>query len=601
MRQKGLKASIVGLALLQGVHSQDLGNITIDGVAPYQPHLPFVTNGTIPQWLRITNRKREERDSLLPNDWKVKKPIGNDSYNPIELILSSSVLTAEDLDITDSTKYDLTDMARRIASGDITSEDVVTAFCKRATAAHSLTNHLTEINFKDAIDRARELDKTFAEMGETVGPLHGIPMTIKDAMDLKGFASSEGLTPFADSFALDNGMLIQILIDAGAVIIAKTNMPQTGLAADTNSIIWGRTLNAHNSRFGAGGSTGGEGVSMATSSSLFGVGSDGAGSCRMPGHANGAIGYRPSGYRLPGGSRNLPWSPGRSGIVSTGPVPGEGFFGKSVRDIRLVAKVVADAKASEVSSVFLYPAPWLNISAPEKPRIGVWDVETPNTFIHLFPPVLRGYRTAQDRLRAAGFELVPFSPPDIATVWQLCKEFLLFQGIEEGIFEAISQEPITEIVRRTGVFVPDTLQAPIGLQTLYDLNIRLLNLTVAFDDEWNSSGQPLDALLSVTAANTALPFDQWFDTGYTAIYNSVDFPAINLPLNMTVEKSLDKKYEDFQPFSREDARLEALYDPDSFHGLPLSVQLAARKFEDEKLLAIAELIHPIIQGKPSNI
>lgn len=137
-----------------------------------------------------------------------------------------------------------------------------------------------------------------------------------------GFASSEGLVAFADDVAPENGVIVQILMDASAIVLGKTNMPQTGFAADTNSILWGRTTNAHNSQFGAGGSTGGEGVAMASGASLLGVGSDGAGSCRMPGHANGAIGYRPSGYRLPSGSRNLPWAEGRSGITSTGPVPG---------------------------------------------------------------------------------------------------------------------------------------------------------------------------------------------------------------------------------------------------------------------------------------
>ncbi len=547
----------------------------------------------LPQWQKVVNRKRAEREALLPSEWKLTAPSNGTSFSPREVVINSGILSAEELDITDTSTYDLTETAKRIASGNLSAEKVVTAFCKRAAATHSLANFLTEINFNAAIERAKELDRIFERNGTILGPLHGIPMTIKDAMDLKGFAASEGLTPLADAIAPDNGVLIQILIDAGAVIIAKTNMPQTGLAADSNSILWGRTLNAHNSQFGAGGSTGGEGVAMATSSSLFGVGSDGAGSCRMPGHANGAIGFRPSGSRLPPGGRNLPWSPGRGGI---GPAAGEGFFAHSVRDLRLVSKVVSDAQTWERSSFLLYPSPWRNETVPSKLRIGVWDVESSNTFIHLFPPVLRGYRAAVDRLREAGIELVPFSPPDLSTVWELCKEFLLFQGIE-GITELISQEPVTEIVRRTGIFVPDTPRFPISVQTLYDLNIRLMNLTSVMDDEWNSSGEPLDALLSVTAANTALPFDQWFDTSYTSIYNSVDFPAINLPLNMAVDRGLDAKYENFKPFSPEDERLEALYDPETFHGLPLSVQLAARKFEDEKLLVIAELIHPIIKAK----
>ncbi|KAJ6788130.1 hypothetical protein PWT90_06080 [Aphanocladium album] len=545
----------------------------------------------VPDWEKIVIRKRAQRNALLPSYWTLHPPTNNASFSPLGEVIGSGILSRDELDITDTAKYDLTETANRIATGVMSAETVVTAFCKRAAAAHSLANFLTEINFKGAIARAKELDKFFQETGRVVGPLHGIPMTIKDAMDLKGFAASEGLTPLADSIAPDNGVLIQILINAGAVIISKTNMPQTGLAADSDSILWGRSLNAHNSKFGAGGSTGGEGVSMATGSSLFGIGSDGAGSCRMPGHANGVVGFRPSGYRLPAGGRSLSWSPGREGL---GPVPGEGFLAHSVRDVRLVSKVVSDARPWDRSSIHLFPSPWRNETAPIKPRIGIWDVESSNTYIHLFPPVLRGYKAAVARLREAGFELVHFNPPDIGGVWGLYKQFALFQGIE-GITEFISKEPITEIVRRTGIFIPDTPRFPISVQTLYELNIKLQNLTIAMDEEWNRSGQPFDVLLSVAAANTALPYDEWIDTSYTAIYNVVDFPAISLPLNMTVDRKIDQKDENFQAFSAEDKRLEALYDPETFHGLPLSVQLAARKFEDEKLLAIAELIHPIMR------
>lgn len=547
-------------------------------------------------WEAVVKRKRAARAALLPSEWTLDSANRSSPFSPLEVVLSSGILTDEELDWTNTEKYDATATAERIANGSVTAEQIVTAFCKRATAATSLANFLTEINFEQAIERAKELDRQFKESGTVVGPLHGVPITIKDSQDLAGFDSSEGLTPMAGQPAEVTGDLVQILIDAGAVVIAKTNMPQTGLAADSNSIIWGRTLNAHNNQFGAGGSTGGEGAAMGTGSSLLGIGTDGAGSCRMPAHANGVIGYRASGYRLPSGGLERSWTPGRSGIVMTGPVAGQGFFGHSVRDIRTAAKLASDAKLWERQNIFTYPSPWLNITAPEKPRIGVWDVEHPNTFIHLFPPVLRGYKAAQDRLRDAGYELVKFTPPDLSLVWELCKEFLLFQGIE-NLVDIISQEPITQIVRDTGIFVPDTPRFPINLNNLYDLNMRMLNISITMDENWNSDGKPLDALLSVTAANTALPFDQWFDTSYTSIYNTVDFPAINLPLDMTVDKILDPKYDNFKPFSSEDARLEALYDPETFHGLPLSVQLAARKFEDEKLLAIAELIHPIIKAK----
>lgn len=572
----------------------NIGKLQLDAEL-FTSHLTARTNNNA-TWQAIVNRKRAVRARLLPSEWSLQPPSNGTAFSPREVVVNSDLLSAEELDWTNTEKYDATATAERIANGSVTAEQIVTAFCKRATAANSLANFLTEINFKQAIERAKELDRQFKDTGNLVGPLHGVPITIKDSQDLEGFDTTEGLTAMADKPASSNGDIVQILIDAGAIVIAKTNMPQTGLAADSNSILWGRTLNAYNNKFGAGGSTGGEGVAMATGSSLLGVGTDGAGSCRMPAHANGVIGYRASGYRLPSGGGESTWSPGRSGIVMTGPVAGNGLFGHSVRDIKAACKLMSAAKLWERQSVFTYPSPWMNITAPKNPRIGVWDVESPNTFIHLFPPVLRGYKAAQDRLSAAGYELVKFAPPDLSLVWELCKEFLLFQGIER-LVELISQEPITRIVRDTGVFVPNTPRFPISVGNLYALNNRMINITMAMDESWSADGKPLDALLSVTAGNTALPFDEWFDTSYTAIYNTVDWPAINLPLNMTVDKKIDVQYKDFQPFSNEDARLEALYDPEAFHGLPLSVQLAGRKFEDEKLLAIAELIHPVIKAK----
>ncbi|TQS31498.1 hypothetical protein Golomagni_08217, partial [Golovinomyces magnicellulatus] len=321
-------------------------------------------------WEDIVKRKRQERDALLPSEWKLRPPT-NTSFSTIDQVIKSGLLTADELDWTNTAKYDATETARRIAAREVTSEQIVTAFCKRATAATSIANILTEINFEQAIKRARELDKILKSNGTVVGPLHGVPITIKDSQDLQGFDSSEGLTGMVDDPAERNGVLVQILMDAGAIVIAKTNMPQTGLAADSNSIVWGRTLNAHNSQFGAGGSSGGEGASIATGSALFGVGTDGAGSCRMPGHANGVIGYRASGYRLPSGGLEKTFTPGRSGITMTGPVAGGGFFAHSVRDVRAVAKIVSDAKSWEQQNIFLYPTPWMNISAPQKPRIGV--------------------------------------------------------------------------------------------------------------------------------------------------------------------------------------------------------------------------------------
>lgn len=615
MKSSTLPQLLTALVLVQGAASQPTSNSTSRETATGAPsresevanvpedlrqyldqYPPDVITGKR-DWLDIATRKRAERDALLPQEWKIRRPDGDAPYSSRELVLNSGLLTPEELDLTDTARYDLTETARRIAERQVTAEQVVTAFCNRATAATSLANFMTEINFNGAMDRARELDRILRDTGRTVGPLHGVPITIKDAHDLAGFATSEGLTPRADNIARENGAIVQIMIDAGAVVIGKTNMPQSGLAADSNNILFGRTLNAHNSQLGAGGSTGGEGAALGTGSSLFGVGSDGAGSCRMPAHANGVIGYRASGYRLPEGSTIGAWTSGRSGLAMTGPVAGNGFFAHSVRDLRLVARLTAEANASEINNIFQYPTPWLGVEAPSPAEmtLGAWQFDE-DTFITPFPPVLRGYNTAVERLRSAGVNIVPFKPPRMSRVWDLCKDFLDYQGIE-AVVEEISKEPVTKICRDTGVIIPTRPRFPKGVETLYNLNNELLNLSSTVDAAWSAGGRPIDALLSVTAANTALPFDQWHDTGYTSLWNSVDFPAVNLPLGMTADKAIDLKDPNFKPLSNEDRRLEALYDPDLMHGLPLSVQLVTRKFQDEKLLAYAEKLHPILKGE----
>lgn len=542
-----------------------------------------------PDWQDIVARKREQRASLIPQQWLIKKASG---HNPLKSLLDSGLLTPKELELTDASKHDAVETLSLVASGSITAEKLVTSFCKRAAAADSLTNFITEVNFEQAIRRAKELDKHLLETGRVVGPLHGLPITVKDHMDLEGHDSSAGIAAYCFDPAKSNSRLVQIMVEAGAVVVAKTNVPQTCLAADTINVVFGRTLNAHNSSFGAGGSSGGEGSALAMGASLFGLGSDGAGSARMPAMANGVVGYRPSGYRLPADGRSI-LDPGMIGITELGPVATFGLMGHSVRDIRLASKVVSNAKPWE-HDPFLYPSPWLGITAPTRPRIGVWAPDTPNNYCHLFPPVLRGYLAAQERLRQAGYELVEFTPPDMSEVWDLCKAFIHVQGIT-ALTREIAKEPIMKIVEKTGTLGSHWASKRITLEDVHFLNQKLALLNIQMKAAWNASGRPLDALLWVTAPNPALPIDEWTDTTFTAVFNAVDWPAISLPLCMKCDQDVDAPYVDFKPFSAEDARLQALYEPRRFHGLPLSVQLAGQRFEDEKLLAIAEFITSVIR------
>ncbi|KAG5788193.1 hypothetical protein H9Q69_012737 [Fusarium xylarioides] len=414
------------------------------------------------EWQDIVTRKRHHQASLIPKQWSIEVTDPQDDYSPLKELLSSSKLTPMELDLTDYTKHDAVEILSLLATSSVTAKSLTTSFCKRAAVAHSLTNFITEVNFDQAIHRAAELDEHLKRTGTPVGPLHGLPITVKDHMDVEGHDSSAGIAAWCFSPAESNSHLVQIMVDAGAIIIAKTNIPQTCLAADTINVVFGRTLNAHKSGFGAGGSSGGEGTALAMGASMLGLGSDGAGSARMPAMANGVVGYRPSGYRLPADGRSI-LDPGMMGITQLGPV------------------ATGQRRKPWLKDPFLYPSPWLNIAAPTRPRIGVWALETRNNYLHLFPPVKRGYLAAQERLRQAGYELIEFQSPDMAEVWDLYKAFIHVQGLST-LKAQMAKEPITKIVQDTGI-LSSRWSTKLNLDDVHKLNQKLACL----EREWSCS------------------------------------------------------------------------------------------------------------------
>ncbi|GAM34381.1 hypothetical protein TCE0_015r01928 [Talaromyces pinophilus] len=118
-------------------------------------------------------------------------------------------------------------LLKLLDEGKYTAEDVVRAYIKRAVVAHQLTNSITEVVFEDALKQARELDAHFKETGELKGPLHGIPVTLKDQFNIKGVDSTLGYVGRCFEPAAEDAVLVQILRNMGAVIVAKTNLPQS--------------------------------------------------------------------------------------------------------------------------------------------------------------------------------------------------------------------------------------------------------------------------------------------------------------------------------------------------------------------------------------
>lgn len=157
-------------------------------------------------------------------------------------------------------------------------------------------NHcsLTEVCFKEALASAKHLDDHVKLHGEIVGPLHGVPTTLKDQFNIKGYDSTLGYVGMANQPAEDDAALVKMLRLLGAVIIAKTNLPQSIMWCETENPLWGLTTHPYDSRYTPGGSSGGEAVLVACGASVLGFGTDIGGSVRIPAHLTGIYGLKPS-------------------------------------------------------------------------------------------------------------------------------------------------------------------------------------------------------------------------------------------------------------------------------------------------------------------
>jgi amidase len=267
-------------------------------------------------------------------------------------------------------------------------------------------NCLTEIFFDQAIERARQLDKERRDnpSGKALRPLHGLPISLKDSFQVLGHDTSTGLACYVNEPAEENSNLAAMLLDLGAVLYCKTNLPQSIMTGDSDNNVFGRTLNPRNTALTAGGSTGGEGALIALRGSILGVGTDIGGSVRIPSACNGIYGIRPSVGLVPhGGVRDLT-VPGTDGVRSAA-----GPMATSLRDCSLFLKTIMQGDAWKYDSAVV-SLPWTNLKPKAQLRIGFVEddgIYTPS------PPIRRGLKKAVELLqKSRDIEIVPITLPN---------------------------------------------------------------------------------------------------------------------------------------------------------------------------------------------
>jgi amidase len=298
-------------------------------------------------------------------------------------------------------------LAAAVAAREVSAKEVVEAYLARIEAVNAPVNAIVTVLADSARADAAALDARLAA-GEHVGPLAGVPLTVKTNIDMAGLPTTHGAPSLADAVVPLDAPVVERMRAAGAIPIGRTNMPDMGLRVATESSLYGITRNPWNPQRTAAGSSGGEAAALATGMSALGLGNDIGGSLRNPASACGIASIRPSAGRVPDAAL----------------VPAEDFLMASqlMAVNGPMARTVADVRAGLAALNGHHPRdPWsvdVPLATPAVPRRVAVVAEPPGG--NTAPVVAAAVRAAATALADAGYEVEDVTPPhyeEAVAVW----------------------------------------------------------------------------------------------------------------------------------------------------------------------------------------
>jgi len=445
------------------------------------------------------------------------------------------------------------EVAAAIRSRKVSPSEIMEAHLQRTAALEPQLNAFLHLDERAARAEARAADAALVR-GEPLGPLHGIPLSIKGSIDIAGWPCPAGSLLRKDYVPQTDAPLVSRLKAAGAIILGNTNTPEFLMAYETNNLLKGKTSNPWNLGYSAGGSSGGEAAAISSGCSLGGVGSDGGGSIRVPAHFCGISGLKPTPGRVPA-TGHFPSCAGAFGWIGV-----VGPMARTIADVRALFEVLAGPDAGDPHS------------APVAPRV-CKEKEVHHTGIGILESSALGDATPETRdaveraatlLRARGFRVEPFALEGLESALDLWWFFfgplighllsttlrgsasLLSPTLREYLAHAVPAEPPS---------LQQFLQACADRDLLREKILRQLE-TVSILLSPVSSGPAFrhgeGNYAPGTGYRDTMRYSQWL--------NLTGFPGASVPIL----------------FSRE--------------GLPIGVQVIGRPFEEELVLAVAEAL-----------
>ncbi|KAF2162169.1 hypothetical protein M409DRAFT_69376 [Zasmidium cellare ATCC 36951] len=558
-------------------------------------------------WQAIAARKQQERTSRIPREWLLKEPPFTYAPNAINIPRRCGLLTEHELSITEN--HDATSLLVELSKGTLTSEQVVTAFSKRAAIAQQVCNCLTEIFFEDAIARAKELDAYLKKNGRPIGPLHGLPISLKDGFKVRSYDASVGVAGLCFEPAATNSALVDLLLSLGAVLYCKTNIPLTMMALDSHNNVFGRTLNPAHHELTAGGSSGGEGALVAMRGSILGVGTDVGGSIRIPAACNNLYGVKPSHGRIPFAGQEGGQKPGSTklGIEATA-----GPIATTTRDCAMFMRVIANG-GPELFDPEVVAQGWDQLAllnTKQKPlRVGI---ARGDGHVKPLPPIAKLMDDVAQTLRAAPGQAIEVMDVDVSPILSRCLKTF------NGIMSIDGANAWFDHMEVTGEPLSPWLQGRLtrrpqkSLDEVRGLQAARTELQTTFLNVWKESGgywltdaseahigdRTLDALICPVAPHPIPPIDRWNTANYTAAFNLLDLSTGVVPVRAFDSQDLqgdipsDKPLNGWDKINRE---LWTKVDKNVYLGSPLSVQVVTPRLTERRLVEAMGVIDAALQ------
>ena len=464
-------------------------------------------------------------------------------------------------------------LARAIRNGKLTSREVTDAHLDRIARLNGPLNAVVAVDREGAMKAARAADRMAAKKDGRLGPLHGVPITIKEAFDVAGLHTTSSHPPLKDNVAGTDATLVARLRAAGAVILGKTNVPELCADFQTESPLFGASRNPWDEQRTAGGSTGGGAVAVAARLSPLELGSDIGGSVRNPAHYNGIFSLKPTEWRVPGRG-HVPDLPGVTRAVRY-----MGTFGplaRSVDDLELALRIVAgpDGYEAEAAPVPIGPTPRL---AAGDLRIAVLES---NSLVEVSADTAKVVQATARLLSRAGAKVKRAQPDgldwtrsweDWSDLFQYMIQSLQPLAVRERRFGATeSSDPSARSVARAARLDLGDFFAVLDRR---DRTIRQCETFLDAYDAWLMPVMPDAAFIRQSRKQPlvidGVPHPYFFaGTSYNHLANFTGQPSIVLPCG----------------FSRD--------------GLPIGLQLVGKRWGEAKLLGVAKVLEKLLPPCP---